>query len=590
MKPNNFPLTTNLEGTTELYSQTKDVPQKFTLNSVKEFIKSPDENDYIIHPTSSDLTRTPNDYMGWKTAINTSVNLNHGVEVESVTKQESIISMNDGAIELPLLMEGARFINIGDTVTITGSSIANNNGEWTVIGAGKGLQVEQSADKRMISEEDSTATLIWKERIIVELDWVQAQLEDGTLIWGANNNNTFDSGGIAFARELEPPIEKEHNGYWVAMRPNAEGVYEYVSALKMSQLFWGYWYDYTVKVDNDPNSVIFTVLSDGYGTDQNVGSVKFKLSLIEDVLTLEETEYNLKKTWGELYTELTGLEFSNLYTKSPYYNSDNDWYGMMKGDKMGWYWMYQENSPLFVGYNMLNGQTLLIDISESILNIKNIYYKIGENEGETLSNVLKLITDVYSHSKYGLLIVFNSDGKQSPFTLIWSPNFKSVQYATVLDFYNIEGYEMFTSGNLPSSEYLRYSINNDYVVVSETVRNDIAFGGINFFRKKLDDPNAKSETSAIPYVSHPAIYDIGYYDVWERENSFIVAFRFNVFLWNQAHDSFFVWRNDNETPKIIKSPNIYPNMIEDNKMTGWDAVWNYPNLIALTNKFKKVTF
>lgn len=40
MKPNNFPLRPSLNGTEELYTQTNDVVQKFTLNSAKEFVNA----------------------------------------------------------------------------------------------------------------------------------------------------------------------------------------------------------------------------------------------------------------------------------------------------------------------------------------------------------------------------------------------------------------------------------------------------------------------------------------------------------------------------------------------------------------------
>jgi hypothetical protein len=40
MKPNNFPLRPSLNGTEELYTQTNDVAQKFTLNSAKAFVNA----------------------------------------------------------------------------------------------------------------------------------------------------------------------------------------------------------------------------------------------------------------------------------------------------------------------------------------------------------------------------------------------------------------------------------------------------------------------------------------------------------------------------------------------------------------------
>jgi hypothetical protein len=39
MKPNNFPLRTNLDGSEEIYSQTSGVSEKFTLEQAKDYIR-----------------------------------------------------------------------------------------------------------------------------------------------------------------------------------------------------------------------------------------------------------------------------------------------------------------------------------------------------------------------------------------------------------------------------------------------------------------------------------------------------------------------------------------------------------------------
>ena len=58
MKPNNFPLKSNLDGTEELYTQTGDIPAKFTLQSIKKFIGGVAGTNYIL--VSADGTPTEN--------------------------------------------------------------------------------------------------------------------------------------------------------------------------------------------------------------------------------------------------------------------------------------------------------------------------------------------------------------------------------------------------------------------------------------------------------------------------------------------------------------------------------------------------
>jgi hypothetical protein len=250
----------------------------------------------------------------------------------------------------------------------------------------------------------------------------------------------------------------------------------------------------------------------------------------------------------------------------------------MKGEEMGWTWMW--DYQYFVGYNMLNGQTQLIDISESLLNIKNIFYTIGETENEILPNALKSITDFNSHSKYGLLLSLNvnSVDKENAYTGFWSPNYTNVEYVTILDFYDASGILMFSDGNYGNPS-VRWSINNDYFVIAETNLNVL---GMNFYRKAFDTLNAKVESFTIPeYISND------YVNYWERENSLIASFVFyDSVAQRTIYNNFFVWRNDMTSPKLIRTPNMYPNMVEDNKLTTWDSAWNYSNITTMTINFK----
>jgi len=568
MKPQNFPLKSNLNGSEELYTQTNGISQKFTLDAAKDFINQ--NISYKIEPSSVDLTKIPNNYMGWATYKDEKIY--HSIEIEFVQKQTSITEMGGGVIYLAPLENGEiRKFTIGDTVTISNS--LNNNGEWKILQIADGaLILDQTIEKYIKTEKNSPAILTWKERVLLELSWVHAQLEDGTLIWEAYSENQE---GLTPAK-----FESNNNGYWVAMRPNStSGEYEYVSHVKMTDNFWDYWYNYTVKVDGEPNSVILTTLSEGTGGSSNIGSYNFKLSLIDDELVLVETIYDLEKTWNDLFSELTGTLANSPQFRNPWYNSDNDWYGMMKGEEMGWTWM-RENQ-YFVGYNMLNGQTQLIDISESLLNIKNIFYPIGETENEILPNALKSIVDFNSHSKYGLLLLLdvNTVDAVNTFIGLWSPNFTNVEYVTILDFYDTRDSLAFSDKGLGGNS--RWSINNDYFIAYESNSTNL---GINFYRKELDSLNAKVESFTLPeFLNNTIDFD----NYWERENSLIASFIFyDSVAQRNIYNNFFVWRNDMTSPKLIRTPNMYPNMIEDNKLTSWDSAWNYNNITTMTINFK----
>jgi hypothetical protein len=346
----------------------------------------------------------------------------------------------------------------------------------------------------------------------------------------------------------------------------------------MSDNFWDYWYNYTVKVDGEPNSVILTTLSQGTESSNNIGSYNFKLSLINNELVLVETVYDLEKTWGNLFFELTGTLANSPQFAQPWYNSDNDWYGMMQGEEMGWYWMYE--NQYVVGYNMLNGQTQLIDISESLLNIKNIFYYI--DPGFTLENALTSVKQVYSHSTYGLLLALDADTvSRDELSALWSPNYTNVEYATILDIYDSKGSVIYTEGGIVGN-FTTYSLTANYFIVAEYYNtNDQA---ITFHRKQLDAIDGVAEVFSLPeFFDDNTYFTSGLYS-WERENSFIVSVYHSG---RAANDNFFVWRNDEAMPKLIKTPSLYPNMIEDNKLTNWDRAWDYNNITTMTINFKK---
>jgi hypothetical protein len=546
------------------------------------------QGDYLQNPSQVELIETPNDYIGWK-QLNQSLPQYQSVEVGQSIKTESIEINSKGAILFTTLDETERFIYVGDIITITNSTIPSNNGEWKVASYGDGdqrgdrvLQVVQTIDRKLATDENINLSITFTERKLAELNYPQAQLEDGTLIWEAYTpflDGFVDPDGI--------------NGYWVAMKPNSQtGEFEYVSHLKMSENFWNYWYNYTAKIEGEPNSIRLTTLTNGVDAPNDVGSAVFKLTLNNGVLSLEENIYDLEKTFRELYLELTGLnpeiDYSLIFSQ-PWYCSDNDWYGMMAGPQMGWYWIYDvDYKEYYVGYNMLTGETQLIDISESILDIKNINYFTDEETPEgILFNALKLITSLFSHSKYGLLLQMSSNGiSESQPTAFWSPNYTNVEYATIVDTVDRRGELINVDGNINGS----YSLNTNYLI-QVNYEESYPRKSVYFTRIKLDEINNSTEYSDFPIQFDPNVYATDFLYNWERENSFIISPPYNsTYETSATNDKFFVWRNDESSVKYVESPAIYPQMLEDDRLTDWYRVWNNPAIVTVKAIYNKNTF
>jgi hypothetical protein len=540
------------------------------------------------NPNQAILTKTPNNYLGWKNKNGN--NIWQSVEISSTTEQDEItfIDYSKALVEFSTGI----FINVGDTITISNSAFPENNQEWEVIeilqtnlitGAVISLVVKQTIDKHLFTElSPSNVTCTYQKRIIAELNWVQAQLEDGTLIWEAYDVNNWDNEDIS--------------GYWVAMRPNQiTGQYEFISSLKMSENFWDYWYDYTVKVEGEPNSIILTTWINGYGSLNNTGSANFKLSLINNELVLTETIFDLEKTYQDLYYELTGfnpeiVDISLIFI-TPYYNSDNDYYGMMFGPEMGWTWMWSNDyKEYYVGYNMLTGESKLVDISQSFFNIKNINYDLDLDLPKLLNG---MITEVISHSKYGLVLSLISDYtlEVSP-TALWSPNYTNVEYATILKIYGgffsdlVFKNGLFFGAPLEINSSGR-SVNNDFAIYFEPYPKFLLSNiyGVSFSRVQLDTIETDTEYSETVINGLP--FNYLYY--WERENSVLVTpYTIGSGYYNFSH--FSIWRNDKVNATPVTFTKMYPNMIENDRLTNWDRIWNTGNIVSLTNIFDQNTF
>lgn len=55
MKPNNFPIRLNLDGTEELYTQTGGVSEKFTLEDIKNYLEASEWTEIVINVSSAQI-------------------------------------------------------------------------------------------------------------------------------------------------------------------------------------------------------------------------------------------------------------------------------------------------------------------------------------------------------------------------------------------------------------------------------------------------------------------------------------------------------------------------------------------------------
>jgi hypothetical protein len=112
-----------------------------------------------------------------------------------------------------------------------------------------------------------------------------------------------------------------------------------------------------------------------------------------------------------------------------------------------------------------------------------------------------------------------------------------------------------------------------------------------FTRIKLYEINNSTEYSDFPIQFDPNVYATDFLYAWERENSFIVSPPYNgTYATSATNDKFFVWRNDESSVKYVESPAIYPQMLEDDRLTDWYRVWNNPAIVTVKAIYNKNTF
>jgi hypothetical protein len=156
MKPNNFPIRASLDGTEELYTQTNDVSEKFTLDDVKTFSSQTlqevlDKHDLVdgnnFQGTGAGSGNTGTDVIGIGSSAafqNTGDNVNAigyqsakgntGANVIAIGNQSAIQNTGDNVNSIG---NGTAFLNSGDDVNAIGISAAVQNTGNNVIAIGE---------------------------------------------------------------------------------------------------------------------------------------------------------------------------------------------------------------------------------------------------------------------------------------------------------------------------------------------------------------------------------------------------------------------------------------------------------------------
>jgi len=451
------------------------------------------------------------------------------------------------------------------------------------------LSVEESIPTTKPAANDAIGN--WEKIVKVELSWVHGVMPNGVVIWEAYNNE--DVSDIAFEGI------NDINGYWVALKDNGQGEWVYLSHLKMTDSFWTNWYDYTYKEDANPNQlklIGWNYTEDGgapWDTRSNVGSYIATLNLTTDnQLEIVETFFNMDKTWTELYTDEFGdFTFNErLNVSTPWYDSDDDWYGMQKGENAGWVWIWKSeeqsviggNSLLnyqLVGFNMLSGETEILDFSEDQFFMNFSIISVTSN---AKYKYLFGLIDIQEKNA-GLDDIFKNKNVDfvSPNQYLWSSNFQNPLNPTLINVNDENGnlIELFTFG-------FSYEIVDNYAYVFK-----IAGNYVNFIRIKL-------ETDVVEYIKQPIygssiISNIDWFPYWVTKNSVIVkrvddSYNFQSYNFQNVPE-LIVLNNNQSQAKIVLS-SVYPYNFTNDSTLEYDTIWDQQQIISTTEKFKKDTF
>jgi hypothetical protein len=455
-------------------------------------------------------------------------------------------------LEVVLSLDGEIYTNntLGDVSYEV--EVGSNNGTYTAIGwTGDYIQVEEP----VVSKEVTGVTGNWIKSTRVQFSWIHAVLECGVVIWEAYDNDSNDN----------------INGYWLAMKQNGEGEWVMVDFVKMTESFWNNWYVYTVKDPSNPISVKLV----GYDSENGGGntwgglqsySPKFyhcELSMNESLTELTVTESFVLASestyWDAIATELgvSAESIGNGAIATPWFDSNDDWYGMMWGERMGWIWIpiadLNGDSLGIVGFNMLTGETQKYTPSQ--------FNPFGGSYSTS---------QLFSHPKFGLLLELYSPSTEIRY--FYSPNFIEQKL--------IKLNQPTTYNNINSVTNGTWDFSGDFAYRSE---HNIDNRGVIYNLMRIGIESGTVEYGIV--VDKDSTDNGGWQNSWAKHNGWISSLTQNSY----KARNYVVWRDDESKPKLVKIYS-YPTNFTPNTSFSADYVWNLPAIISSTSTYKNNTF
>jgi len=190
-----------------------------------------------------------------------------------------------------------------------------------------------------------------------------------------NNCMTVMSDGIYIYE-----VRSANNGYfyWVAMRQSVidPQVLEKVAELPYTRQFNEYYYEYTVRQE-DLNVTKFVAYQSALVTTAPLYSAITTLDFNSTTNTLTAVDSYIDFGYNaiELFESLSGTFVSPLAVLSvstPYYTANDEFNNMMSGIDMGWvYYTINSDYSSLIGYNILSGSTVLIDVDTQLSSVTN---------------------------------------------------------------------------------------------------------------------------------------------------------------------------------------------------------------------------
>lgn len=400
--------------------------------------------------------------------------------------------------------------------------------------------------------------------------YVQFIMPDGTLVFEA------------YDIEEDHNPETGNNGYWIAMK-DVDGVLTKVSQLEMTDVFWDYWYDWTLKMDDNQVALIWSgsIFNNTRALQSSKVVIKYSdaggLEVVESVFS----NYH-GRTVGSVLAQF--YEIGGSYTTQraePEYTSDNSYYGMINGEDTGWvFFSRQGDYRNIAGFNLLTFQVQKFEIGIDTPNPTNILGPLFSQDYFSLGKGLTLLVanpgDLDNYTDAALTGLWVTKGETVTWLRSRWPAYLYLQY---------NHYEAAIDFNT------RYGFSSDGYFYDAQVHNDgrVDNGQImRIYRHKLGvDETPELSIVMLPSFHTPSTF--GSLDAWTG-GFLLVAFPTDngmAFVpWydyrsdaSLGHLTMVVWTNGMTEGKVIQSSSSYPSEFTGDAIISKDII----NLAARMN-------